>query len=64
LSARLDLHRVTEINGGDWHTEVETTSEMWCTAKTFELRSRLAAREAGTEVFARDYRASIPRLLG
>jgi uncharacterized protein len=64
LSARLDLHRVTEISRGGWHTEVETTSEMWCTAETFELRSRLAAREAGAEVFARDYRASIPRLLG
>jgi uncharacterized protein len=63
LSARVELHRATDVSRRDWQTLVTTDSWMWCTAKTYELRSVQTAFEGDREVFNREYRATIPRLL-
>jgi len=61
LSAHVEVVNTSAVGRGGWHTVARVRGEMTCDADTFYLVHELTVREGADEVFARTFRASIPR---
>jgi predicted acyl esterase len=61
LSAHVEVVNTSAVGRGGWQTVARVRGEMTCDAVAFHLVHELTVREGADEVFARTYRARIPR---
>ncbi len=61
LSARGEIWWEQTLSRGDWSVRTDAVASMRSDAGSFNVAARLGAWEGETQIFARDYRATIPR---
>ncbi|MGI9615956.1 MAG: CocE/NonD family hydrolase [Acidimicrobiales bacterium] len=61
ISARARYHWRWRYRKNDWDVETTATTEMWCSATSFEVEAEITATESGIEVFRRGWRETFPR---
>ena len=61
LSAHVEVENTSAVGRGGWQTVARVRGEMTCDVSAFHLVHELTVREGADEVFARTYRARIPR---
>ena len=60
-SARMEIEQRYVNAAADWHTAVETTTAIACTAENFLVTATLRALDGGKEIFSRTWSESIKR---